>query len=56
MLLEHLLQGLGEIAEEMNAIGDLGGGRGPVARPVGVGGRAGARDHLDPRMLPEPLR
>jgi hypothetical protein len=40
----------------MKAIGDLGGGRGAVTRPVGVGGRAVARDHPDTRMLPEPLR
>jgi hypothetical protein len=56
MLLEHLLQGLGEIADEMKAIGDLGSGRGPLPRPVGVGGRAVACDHLDARMGLEPLR
>jgi len=56
MLVEHLLQGLGEIAEEMKPIGDLRGGGGPLTRPVCVGGRAIARDHLDPRMVLEPLR
>lgn len=56
MLMEDLLQGLGEIAEEMKAIGDLGSGGGSLTRPVGVGGRAVARDHLDARMGLEPLR
>ena len=56
MLVEHWLQGLGKIAEEMKAIGNLRGGGGPVTRPVGVGGRAVARDHLDSRMGLEPLR
>ena len=55
MLVEHLLQGLGEIAEEVKPIGDLRGGGGPLPCPVGIGGRAIARDHLDPRMLPKPL-
>jgi hypothetical protein len=56
MLMEDLLQGLGEIAQEMEAIGDLGGGGGSMPCPVGVGGRAVARDRLDPRMVLEPLR
>jgi hypothetical protein len=56
MLVEDLLQGLSEVAQEMKAIGDLGGGGGPMTRPVGVGGRTVARDHLDPRMVLEPLR
>jgi hypothetical protein len=56
MLVEHLLQGLGEIAQEMPSIGDLRGGRSPLPRPVGVGGRAVACNHLDARMGLEPLR
>ena len=56
MLVEHLLHGLGEIAQEMEPIGDLRGGGGPLTRPVGVGGRTVARDHLDARMGLEPLR
>ena len=56
MLVEHLLQGLGEIAQEMPAIGDLRGGGRPLTRPIGVGGRAVTRDHLDARMCLEPLR
>jgi hypothetical protein len=54
MLMEDLLQGLGEMAQEMQAIGDLGGGGGSM--PCPVGGRAVARDHLAPRMVLEPLR
>ena len=56
MRVEHLRQGLGEMAQELKAIGDLGGRGGPVTRPVCLGGRAIACDHLDPRMVLEPLR
>jgi hypothetical protein len=55
MLGKHLLQGLSDIAQEMPAIGDLGGGGGRLTRPVGVGRRAVTRDDLDPRMGLEPL-
>jgi hypothetical protein len=56
MLVEHLLQGLSEVAQEMKAIGDLRGRGGPLPRPIGVGGRAIAGDDLHPRVVPEPLR
>jgi hypothetical protein len=56
MLVEHLLHGLGEIAQEMPAVGDLRGGGGSLPRPVGVGGRAITCNHLDPRMGLKPLR
>jgi hypothetical protein len=39
MLVEHLLQGLNEVAQEMPSIGDLCGVRGSLTRPVGVGSR-----------------
>jgi hypothetical protein len=44
------------MAQEMPSIGDLDSGRGALPRPVGVGGRTVARDHLDARMDLEPLR
>jgi hypothetical protein len=56
MLVEHLLQGLGEIPQEMPPIGNLCGGGGSVSRPVSIGGRAIARNHLDHRMGLQPLR
>jgi hypothetical protein len=56
MLVEYLLQGLGKIAQEMKAIGDLGGGGGSLPRPIGVGSRTVTHDHLDAGMLPAPLR
>jgi hypothetical protein len=55
LLVEPVLQGLGEMAQEMPAIGDLHGGGGRLPRPVGVGRRAVARHHLDARMVSEPL-
>jgi hypothetical protein len=56
MLMEDLLHGLGEIADEMPAIGDLGSGGGSRPCPGGIGGRTGARAHLDARRGLEPLR
>jgi hypothetical protein len=59
MLVEHLLQGLGEIAQEMKPISNLCSGGGSLPRAVGIvgiGGRAITRDDLHPRMLLEPLR
>jgi hypothetical protein len=56
MLVEHLLHGLSESAQEMKAIGDLRSGGCPLPCPIGIGGRAIARDHLDPRMGLKPLR
>ena len=56
MLVEHLLHGLGEIAKQMKAIGDLRGRGGPLTRSICIGGRAIARDDLHPRVVPEPLR
>ena len=52
---EHLVQRFPEILQEMKAVGDLGGSGGPLARTFGIGGGAIACDHLDTRMLPEPL-
>src|SRR5947199_10795980 len=56
MLLEDLLQGLSEMAQEMKAIGVLCSSGGPLTRSVCIGGRAVTRDHLDARMGLEPLR
>jgi hypothetical protein len=56
MLVEHVLQGLGEIAEEMKPIRNLRRGGGSLPCPISIGGRAIAGDDLDPRMLLEPLR
>jgi hypothetical protein len=56
MLVEHLLQGLSKVTQEMKAIGDLRGRGGPVPRPIGIGSRAIARNDLHPRVVPEPLR
>ena len=52
---EHLVQGFPEILQQMKAVCDLGGCRCPVPCALGIGGRAIARDDLDPWMLPEPL-
>jgi len=52
---EHLVQGFPEILQQMKAVRDLRGCRSPLPRAFGIGGRAIARDALDPWMLPEPL-
>ena len=53
---EHLGQRFREILDEMEAVRDLGGRRGPLTRPVSVGARPIPRDHFDSRMRPEPVR
>ena len=53
---EHLVQRFPEILQQMKAVRDLGGRGRPLARALGIGGRAIACDHLHTRMLPEPLR
>ena len=54
MRAEHLVQGFPEILQKMKAVCDLCGCRSPVPSALGIGGRAIARDDLDPWMLPEP--
>lgn len=56
MLGEHLLHGLGEVAQKRKPLSDLCGGRGALTRAVCIGGRAVTCAHLDPRMGLEPLR
>jgi hypothetical protein len=56
MLAEDLLHGLGEIAQKMKPIGDLRRRGGSLTRSICIGGRAVACDHLDPRVVLEPLR
>jgi hypothetical protein len=55
MLVEHLLQGLGEIAQEMKPIGDLLGARGSAACPFGVHACPIAAQHAYTRMRAQPL-
>jgi hypothetical protein len=56
MVVEPLVQSLGELAAALKPSGALWGVRGPAARPVGRGGRAIAHKPLDARMGLEPLR
>ena len=52
---EGLVQGFGEVLYKMKAVGDLGGRGSPVACALGLGARPIPRDHLNSRMLSEPL-
>src|SRR4029453_3736541 len=51
---EHLLKDLGEVLEQMKAIGNLGGGWCPLSDLTCVSFRPVAGDHLDTRRRPEP--
>ena len=52
---KDLVQRFGQVLEQMDTVGDLGGGGCPLARALGVGLRAITRDHFNPRMLSQPL-
>jgi hypothetical protein len=52
---KHLVQRFAEILQEMKAVGDLHGSRSSLPCAFGIGGRAIARDDLDPGMRPQPL-
>jgi hypothetical protein len=53
---KHLVQGFPEILQQMKAVRDLRGCRGPLPRALGLGSRAIPCDHLAPWRLLEPLR
>ena len=53
---KNLVQRFRQVLEEMKAVGDLNRRRRPVVCAIGLGFRPMARDHLDPRMPPKPLR
>ncbi len=54
--LEHALDGLAQVLEQVPAIRDLLGLRGACRRRLGVGRRTVPADHLDPGMGLEPSR
>jgi hypothetical protein len=56
MGVEHLLEGFHQILQQVKPVGDLGGLRRSLARPIGIGSGSVARDDLDPRVGPQPLR
>jgi hypothetical protein len=55
MRAEHLLQSFPKILEQMKPVRDLRGGRGPLARALGIRTRPIPCDHLHAWMCPEPL-
>jgi hypothetical protein len=55
MRVEHLIEGLHPILEQVKAVGDLRGLGCPVACPIGIGSGPIARDDLHPWMRLEPL-
>jgi hypothetical protein len=56
MVVEHLLQGLRQIAQEMKPVGDLRGRRRPGACTLRIRTRPVARNDFNARVLAEPLR
>jgi hypothetical protein len=56
MCLEHLFEGFHQILQQVKPVGDLGGLRRSLARPIGIGSGSVARDDLYPRVGPQPLR
>ena len=53
---EHVVQSFSEILQQMKAVRDLGGRGSPLPSAVSIGARPIACNHLDPRMLSEPVR
>jgi hypothetical protein len=52
---EHLVQGCGQVLQEMKTVGNLEGTRSTLPRALGVGFRPIPADHLHARMLLEPV-
>ena len=52
---EHLVQGFGQVLQEVKAVGDLKGTRSALLCTFGVGFRPIAGDHLHARMLLKPV-
>ena len=52
---EHLGEGFGEVLQQLKAVRDLGGLRGPLPGALGVRTCPIPRDHLHAGMRPEPL-
>jgi hypothetical protein len=52
---EHLVQRFCQVLEQMKTVGDLDRRGCSLVSAIGVSFRAITRDHLHPRMLPEPL-
>ena len=48
--IKHLVEGLGEVLQQMKAIGDLDRGGRSQPRPIRIGSRPIPGDHLDSRM------
>jgi hypothetical protein len=56
MRVEHLLEGVHQMLQEVKPISDLGGLGCPVARPIGIGSGPLAREDLHSRVGPQPPR
>jgi hypothetical protein len=52
---DRLLHGLGEVLPQVEPVSYLDRGRGSLPSSVGITSATVAADHLDPRMLAQPL-
>jgi hypothetical protein len=56
MRVEHLLESCHQLLQQVKPLSDLRGLWRSLARAIGIGSSAVARDDLDPRVGPQPLR